>query len=358
MKADACMNRIVQLADEIGRPVQLMEVCGTHTMAAFRTGLRSLLPKEVSLLSGPGCPVCVTPTRYLDRAIAIAREPDTIVMTFGDMMRVPGTESSLDKTHATGADIRVVYSPLDAITAAQENPDKRVVFLGVGFETTMPTVAWTLKEAITKGISNYSILCTHKVVPPAMAALLSADDTSIDGFMCPGHVSVIIGSAAYEPLCKDYHVPCVVAGFEAKDMAMSIMMLLEQIVAGKAAVEVEYSRSVTAEGNQSAQAVCSGVFEVCDAEWRGVGVIPGSGMRIRDEYSAHDAGVIFANLPTPEPRDDPGCLCGEVLRGVKKPTECGKFGKSCTPASPVGACMVSSEGSCAAYYRFSMTEND
>jgi len=357
MKDDACLERIRQLAVDIGRPIQLMEVCGTHTMSAFRTGLRSLLPDDVSLLSGPGCPVCVTPTRYLDRAIAIARESDTIVMTFGDMMRVPGTESSLDKAHAAGADIRVVYSPLDAIAAAQENPGKRVVFLGAGFETTMPTVAWTLKEASSKGIENYSVLCTHKIVPPAMAALLAAEDTSIDGFMCPGHVSVIIGSAAYAPLCEEYHVPCVVAGFEARDMATAIEMLLEQIAEDRATVEVEYSRSVTAEGNQTAQSVCGEVFEVCDTEWRGVGVIPGSGMRIRDELSEHDAAVVFADLPVPEPRDDPGCLCGEVLRGVKKPTECGKFGKSCTPASPVGACMVSSEGSCAAYYRFATEDN-
>ena len=358
MRADTCLNSIHQLADQIGRPVRLMEVCGTHTVSAFRTGLRSLLPHGVSLLSGPGCPVCVTPTRYLDRALAIAREPDTIIMTFGDMMRVPGTESSLDRAHAGGADIRVVYSPLDAIAAAQANPNKRVVFLGIGFETTTPTVAWTLGEAARKDITNYSVLCAHKVVPPAMAALMAADDSAIDGFMCPGHVSVIIGAARYRPLCEKHHIPCVVAGFEAKDMATAIMMLLEQILNGKAEVAVEYARSVTENGNPQALAACDEVFERCDSEWRGIGIIPDSGMRIRDAFSKHDADAIFTGLATPEPRDDSQCICGEVLRGVKQPPECVRFGKSCTPSTPVGACMVSSEGSCAAHYRFASRDND
>lgn len=346
------IETISKLADEIGRPVQLMEVCGTHTMAAFRTGLRSLLPPGVSLLSGPGCPVCVTSTGYLDRAIAIVNEPDTMVATFGDMLRVPGTESSLERTHALGADIRVVYSPLDALKIATANQGKRVVFMGVGFETTAPAVAWTLKQAKQNAISNYSVLCAHKTIPNAMAALIEGGDVHIDGFLCPGHVSVIIGSRAYEHVCSKHHIPCVVAGFEAADMAKAIKMLLKQIAEKMAEVEIEYTRSVTEKGNIEAQSICDEVFERCDTEWRGLGMVPGSGLRIREKFAAHDADKIFTDLELPQVASDSGCICGDVLRGARLPTDCTLFDKRCTPSSPVGPCMVSSEGTCAAYFKY------
>lgn len=349
------IETINKLTDEIGRPVQFMEVCGTHTMAAFRTGLRSLLPAGLSLLSGPGCPVCVTPKEYLDRAIAIANEPDTVVVTFGDMMRVPGTESSLERARAFGSDVRVVYSPLDALLLARSNQGKRVIFLGVGFETTAPAVAWTLKEAKRTGASNFFVLCAHKTIPEAMAALLEGGDVHVDGFLCPGHVSVIIGSRAYEPVCRKHHIPCVVAGFEAADMGRAIAMLLQQIVDKRAEVEIEYTRSVTPNGNAEAQNVCNEVFEKCDAAWRGLGLIPESGLRIREEFAAHDADKSFSHVELPEKAElegDSGCICGDVLRGARLPSDCGLFGKKCTPASPVGPCMVSSEGTCAAYYKY------
>jgi len=356
MKIDSCIDEIRSLAAEMGRQVRLMEVCGTHTVSAFRSGLRSMLPDEVSLIAGPGCPVCVTPNGYLDRAIAISRQPNTLIMTFGDMLRVPGSESSLEKERASGANIRIVYSPMDAVAAARAEPRTRVVFLGVGFETTMPTIAWTLRKAREDGLDNYSVLCAHKTIPEAMAALLAGGEARIDGFMCPGHVSVIIGAAAYRPLCEEYRIPCVVAGFEASDMAITIRMLLAQLVAERADVEVQYKRSVTDEGNAAARAACAEVFEKCATEWRGVGLIPDSGMRIREDFAAHDASRVFSDVEVPEAVEHPGCICGEVLRGVRTPPDCPLFGKGCTPAHPVGACMVSSEGSCAAYHKFAQRE--
>lgn len=352
MKVEFCMEEVRRLAEGIGRPVRLMEVCDTHTVAAFRSGLRALLPEAVSLIAGPGCPVCVTPNGYLDRAIAIAREPDTMVATFGDMLRVPGTQSSLEREKASGANIRIVYSPMDALAAAKANPGSRVVFLGVGFETTTPAVAWTLRKAREENVANYSVLCAHKTIPEAMAALLAGGETRIDGFMCPGHVSVVIGSGAYCTLCERFGIPCVVAGFEAYDMASAIRMLVCQVRDSRADVEVQYSRSVSEHGNASAQAACAEVFEKCATEWRGVGVIPESGLRIRREFGDHDAAQVFAHVRVPEAADSPGCICGEVLRGVKTPPDCPLFDTACTPADPVGACMVSTEGSCAAYYRF------
>jgi len=345
------LDAIRGLSERIGRPVKLMEVCGTHTMAAFRTGLRSLLPGGVQLISGPGCPVCVTPNSYLDRALAIAGQPDTIVTTFGDMVRVPGSESSLDRARAMGADVRVVYSPLDAIACARDNADCRVVFLGVGFETTTPTVAWSIREAARSGLANYSVLSAHKTIPGPMGVLMQGE-VRIDGFLCPGHVSVIIGSRAYEPVCSEHHVPCVVAGFEAADMAGGIRLLMEQVAAGRAEVEVEYTRSVRPDGNAEALAVCEEVLEPCDAEWRGVGVIPGSGLRIREAFAAHDAERVFADVAVPPAKEVSGCRCGEVLKGMLTPPDCPLFRTACTPTSPVGPCMVSSEGTCAAYYKY------
>jgi len=352
MTIQASISNIQAMAEALEGPLKLMEVCGTHTVSAFRTGLRSLLPENVNLLSGPGCPVCVTPTGYLDTAIAIARQPGTMITTFGDMLRVPGTESALENERARGADIRMVYSPMDALNMAKEESEKTVVFLGVGFETTTPTIAWTIKEALKTGIANYFVLSAHKTIPEAMMALVSAEDVKLDGFMCPGHVSVITGSAVYKPVCAESGIPCVVAGFEAYDMAKGIEMLLRQILDSRAEVEVAYTRSVSENGNSEAQKLCSEVFKKCDTEWRGFGVIPGSGLKINKTYESVDASVRFEGLEVPETEDHSACRCGDVLRGVCLPADCRMFGTACTPSDPAGACMVSSEGSCAAYYRY------
>jgi hydrogenase expression/formation protein HypD len=344
-------GQIAAAAQRVGRSAQFMEVCGTHTMAAFRSGLRQLLPANVRLISGPGCPVCVTDTNYIDAAIELARRPDVIVTTFGDLMRVPGSASSLERERAAGADVRVVYSPTDAVRLAGEKPGKQVVFLGVGFETTAPTVAASITQAARDGLANYFVLCAHKTMPRAMEALLRDQEVKVDGFICPGHVSVITGAAMYRFICEKYRIPCVVAGFEPWDMLKAVEMLLEQLAGGRATVEVEYRRAVTERGNAAAQKLLAEVFEECDAGWRGIGNIPGSGLAIRNKYAALDAvkalGVKFAPA-TPHP----GCRCGDVLRGVIAPPECKLFGKACTPINPFGPCMVSSEGTCAAYYKY------
>lgn len=346
------LEEIRSRASQIDRPLKFMEVCGTHTMSAFRSGLRSLLPDNLSLLSGPGCPVCVTPNEYLDKAIAIAEQSDTVIATFGDMVRVPGSEKSLEHARAQGAKVQVVYSPSDALALAQRDKTRKVIFLGVGFETTIPAIAWTIKEAALKNVSNYSVLCGHKTIPTAMAALCASGDVRIDGFMCPGHVSVIIGADAYESVCRDYKSPCVVTGFEPADMIRGIEMLVCQVAQDRAEVEIQYARSVKREGNREAQSIIDEVFEPCDAAWRGLGVIAGSGLKIRDEFESHDAEKQFDNLTIPSANENPACMCGEILRGVKTPYDCKLFGTKCTPSSPVGACMVSSEGTCAAYYKY------
>jgi len=329
-----------------------MEVCGTHTMAIGRNGIRRLLPDSITLISGPGCPVCVTPNETIDRAIALVRKPDVIITTFGDMIKVPGSSSSLREEHAHGGDVRVVTSTLEALTIARKNPDKRVIFLGIGFETTVPTVAASLIEAKNLRLKNYFVLSAHKVMPPAMESL-SRGDVKIDGYLCPGHVSTIIGSKPYEPLAKQYGIACVIAGFEPLDILQSILMLVKQVKEKKPSVEIQYSRVVKPEGNPKAQAVIRQVFEPCDSEWRGLGSISGSGLKIRDEFSSFDAEIqIPVEVePTKEPK---GCLCGEVLQGKVKPSQCGYFGKECTPDAPIGPCMVSSEGTCAAYYRYNL----
>ncbi len=333
------------------RPVRLMEICGTHTTAIFRHGIRSLLPESVELVSGPGCPVCVTATEEVDRSVKLARTPNVTVTTFGDMLRVPGSSSSLQAERGQGADVRMVYSTFDALKMAAAEPAKEVVFLGVGFETTAPTVAAAIKAAQQGGRKNFSVLSAHKLLPPAMEALLAGGDLAIDGFICPGHVTTVIGTAAYESVVARYRVPCVVVGFEPLDILQGILMLVEQIEAGEARAEIQYTRVVKKEGNPAALALLAEVFEPCDAAWRGLGTIPASGLAVREAYAALDARLRF-ELEVPPAQEAPGCRCGDVLRGTIRPPQCGLFRQLCSPQNPLGACMVSSEGTCAAYFRY------
>ncbi len=337
------------------RPIRLMEVCGTHTVSIFRSGIRSVLPETITLLSGPGCPVCVTDQAEIDAFIGIAQQKDVIVATFGDLMRVPGTESSLQRERAEGRDIRVVYSTVDALAIAARHPDREVVFLGVGFETTAPTVAAAIVSAAQAGVRNFSVLSAHKTVPRALEALMALEGVRIDGFILPGHVSVIIGLDAYRGFFERYRIPCTVAGFEPADILHAIASMVEQLEAGSPRLENAYPRAVSAEGNRKAQALLAQVFEPADACWRGIGTIPLSGLRIRPAYAAFDAGRRFA-LELPEPRIPRGCACGEILTGKRTPPECALYKKVCTPEDPVGPCMVSSEGTCAAYYRYHFEE--
>jgi hydrogenase expression/formation protein HypD len=331
----------------------LMDVCGTHTTAFFRYGIRSLLPKGVNLLSGPGCPVCVTDDSDIDAMIKLADIPDAVITTFGDMMRVPGSKVSLNQKKASGADIRVVYSPLDALSLAKELNPRPVIFLGVGFETTAPTVAATIVEAHSKGVNNFHIYSAHKLVPPAIRAVLDAKDVNIDGFILPGHVSTIIGAKPYEFISREYDIPSVIAGFEPLDLMGSAYELLRMINGGDVeGIEIEYARVVKPEGNIIAQKVMKEVFEVADASWRGLGTIKKSGLEIRNKYSIYDAKKVFKVKPSSSLKNKTSCICGSVLRGVKTPIQCKLFGKACTPENPKGPCMVSTEGACAAYYKY------
>jgi hydrogenase expression/formation protein HypD len=331
--------------------VRLMEVCGTHTVSIFRSGIRSLLPKTVSLLSGPGCPVCVTDQAEVDAFIELARIDDVIITTFGDLMRVPGTKSSLQKERAAGRDIRVVYSTFDALEIAGKNPAKNVVFLGVGFETTAPTVAASILTAARQGVKNFSVISAHKLVPPALEALMGAGNVKFDGFILPGHVSVIIGLKSYQPFFEHYKIPCVVAGFEPTDILQAIYMLVDMLESDNSGLDNAYRRAVTLDGNPKAQQILNEIFEPADACWRGIGVIPRSGLKIRESYAAHDAQKLF-NVELPDAKTPPGCACGEILIGTKTPPECALYKKACTPMEPVGPCMVSTEGTCAAYYKY------
>jgi hydrogenase expression/formation protein HypD len=346
--ATALVKKIKKVSS---KPIRLMEICGTHTMAIFKHGIRSLLPNTIELVSGPGCPVCVTATEEIDRAVKLARIPDMIVTTFGDMLRVPGSEASLKEEQAQGADVRMVYSTVDALSIAQENTAREVTFLGVGFETTAPTVAAAVKTAADKEVSNFSVLSAHKLLPPAMDALLKGGDLKIDGFICPGHVTTIIGTSSYEGVVKTYHTPCVVVGFEPIDILQGILMLAEQIEAGRAEVQIQYTRGAAAEGNPGALRLMNTVFEPCDSPWRGLGPIPRSGLAVKSDFSEFDARKRF-DLDVPPAKEPPGCRCAEVLRGAETPLTCKLFKTTCTPATPVGPCMVSSEGTCAAYFRY------
>ncbi len=333
------------------KPARFMEICGTHTVAIFKNGIREVLPEHIGLVSGPGCPVCVTATRDIDKAVKVARIPDVIVTTFGDMIRVPGSESSLRKEKSLGADVRMVYSTMDALEVARQNPRKKVVFIGIGFETTAPTVAAAVVLAEAEGINNFSVLSSHKLLPPALDALLSGGEVDVSGFICPGHVSTVIGTAPYEVVVAQYRTPCVVVGFEPVDILQGIYMLVSQIEAGEAKVEIQYRRAVAPEGNQNALKTMSRVFEPCDAPWRGLGVIPKSGLAFREAYRAFDAEALF-DIDAPDSPEPPGCKCGDVLRGVMTPVECKLFRNVCNPENPIGPCMVSSEGTCAAYYKY------
>jgi len=342
---------IVREASGLAEPVRFMEVCGTHTMAIAQHGLKSLLPPQVRLVSGPGCPVCVTPVDYIDHALALAVDPRNIIATFGDLLRVPGSRSSLMQERAKGADIRIVYSPLEAVKLAKENRDKRVIFLGVGFETTAPTVAVSVLTAQRAGLINYFVLASHKTMPGPMAALSSDPELQIKGYLCPAHVSTVIGGAGYQHLVDNYHIPCVVTGFEPADIMQGILWLLRQHLAGTAQVEIQYARAVTWYGNLKAQALLGEMFEPYDAVWRGLGILPESGLAFCEEFAAYDAARMLA-VELAEPVEPAGCRCGEVLTGRIDPVHCPLFGRACTPENPVGACMVSSEGSCAAAWRY------
>lgn len=347
--ARGLIESINALAPEGG--ATLMEVCGTHTVAIARNGIRALMPAGVRLASGPGCPVCVTSNHDIDKVIALARVPEVTITTFGDMTRVPGSTSSLLAEQAAGRSVQIVYSPLDALRIAQENPDREIVFVGVGFETTTPLVAMAIKRAKAMGLRNFSVYGAHKNMPGALEAIVNDPALKLDALILPGHVSTIIGAEPYRFLAEKYGIPGVITGFEPVDVLQGIAMIMRQLHEGRAEIEIAYARGVMPEGNPVALAAIDEVFETCTATWRGLGDIPGSGYRIRDEFAEFDAMRRFE--PDVEPTvEHKGCRCGDVLRGVMAPNECPLFRTVCSPENPVGPCMVSSEGSCAAYYRY------
>ena len=334
--------------------IRLMEVCGTHTVSIFRSGIRSLLPEGIELISGPGCPVCVTPVGEIDRAIALAQIKDVTLLTFGDLMRVPATSSSLNQERAMGRDIRIVTSPLDAVEIAQREAQRRIIFFAVGFETTSPAIAAAVKEARRRGISNLYLLSCQRLIPPAIRALVSSRDLKIDGFILPGHVSVIIGKTPYSFIAREFSLMGVITGFEALDILEGVYMLLCQKKEGRSEIEVQYRRAVKEEGNQLALEIMEEVFEPVSARWRGLGMIPESGLTLREEFKKMDAALVF-DMPYEDKKDPPGCLCGEILQGLKSPPDCPLFDTGCTPEMPVGPCMVSSEGSCAAFHKYGVS---
>jgi len=343
---------VARIREKSTRPLRLMEVCGTHTMAIFRYGIRSVLPDTITLLSGPGCPVCVTAQKDIDAYVILARRPDVILTTFGDLMKVPGSGASLAAEKAKGADVRMVYSIFDALAIAKENPDKEVVFCAVGFETTIPTIAGAVLTAKAQGLKNFSIYTANKLTPPALAALMETDGVEIDGFILPGHVSVITGLDAFAPTFKKYRIPAVVTGFEPVDILKAVLKLVEQNESNKPELVNAYPRAVADVGNPKAREIMNQVFEKADAIWRGIGNIPDSGMVLKESFDEFDAAKKFdMSIPdTPEPA---GCDCGRILMGLKRPDQCRLYKKACTPMHPVGPCMVSSEGACAAFYKYS-----
>jgi hydrogenase expression/formation protein HypD len=338
----------------VTRPWTLMEICGGQTHTFVKSGVDRLLPGSLTLVHGPGCPVCVTPLELIDRAIAIAQRPGVIFTSFGDMLRVPGSATDLLAVKARGGDVRMVYSPLDAVALARKHPDRQVVFFAVGFETTAPANAMAVWQAARLGLDNFSILCSHVLVPPAMEAILGAPGNQVQGFLAAGHVCAVMGTTEYEPIAQRHRVPIVVTGFEPLDLLQGVYLAVRALEEGRVGVENQYARAVTREGNRPAQALMGEVFEVCDRAWRGIGVIPRSGFALRSAYARYDAAQRF-EVGDITARESPLCIAGQVLRGLKKPHECAAFGTHCTPEHPLGAPMVSSEGACAAYYHYART---
>lgn len=334
--------------------IKIMEVCGGHTISIFKHGIRKLLPEKIRLVSGPGCPVCVTPMGYIDYAVELSKQRGVAVATFGDLMRVPGSTSSLLKEKAAGADVRVCYSPLDALEFARKERNRKIIFLGIGFETTAPAIAAVVKRAREERLSNFLVHVALKTMPNAMRALVTAGELGLHAFICPGHVTAITGQEIYGFLARDYRTPCVVSGFEPLDLLQSIYMIVRQIKSGRAEVENQYKRTTRVDGNQVARRLLSEVFSPVDSNWRGIGVISESGLAIRDEFAAHDA-MRAIPLELAPARENRACICGDIMRGVKTPHNCPLFGKVCTPEDPKGACMVSDEGTCATYFKYFQT---
>ena len=343
--------------DTVTRPWTLMEVCGGQTHTLIKFGIDAMLPKQVTLVHGPGCPVCVTPLELIDKAIAIARRPEVIFTSFGDMLRVPGSQTDLLSVKAGGGDVRMVYSPLDAVKLAQKHPERQVVFFAVGFETTAPANAMAVWQAKQLGLDNFSILCSHVLVPPAMEAILGSPDSLVQGFLAAGHVCAIMGYWEYEPIAARYRVPIVVTGFEPLDLLQGIYMTLRALEEGRWGVENQYARAVTRDGNQAAQRLVGQVFATGDRQWRGIGLIPNSGYRLRPEYARYDAEQRF-EVAGIAAQESPLCIAGQIMQGLKKPHQCSAFATLCTPERPLGAPMVSSEGACAAYYAYHRTAVD
>lgn len=340
-----------EIRHTVTKPWTIMEVCGGQTHSIIRNGIDQLLPDKIELIHGPGCPVCVTPLEIIDKALAIAAMPNVLFCSFGDMLRVPGSSKDLFRVKSEGGDVRIVYSPLDAVKLARENPDREVVFFGVGFETTAPANAMAVFQAAQQGLKNFSMLVSHVLVPPAIAAIMESPTNRVQGFLAAGHVCSVMGLAEYPPLAEKYHVPIVVTGFEPLDVLNGIHRVVKQLEEGRAEVENAYERVVTFDGNKAAQSMLADVFATTDRAWRGIGVIPNSGWSIAEKYRAYDAEFKFdvTDIRTVE---SPLCRSGEVLQGIIKPHQCGAFGKECTPRMPLGATMVSSEGACAAYYNY------
>jgi hydrogenase expression/formation protein HypD len=345
------LARLNTAAARLHRRVQLMEICGTHTVAAFRSGLHRLVPPNVTLLSGPGCPVCVTSQGDINSIMELSLMDGVTVCTYGDMLRVTGTSGSLEDARGRGAEVHVIFSALDAVRVAERTPSRQVVLAAVGFETTTPATAVAVMEARRRGLANFSVLASHKLVMPAMRALLDSGKVNVDGFVCPGHVAVVIGSDAFRPIVEEYGLPCVVAGFEGPHIAAAMARLVEMVATGRPALENMYPQAVTRAGNRLARAMITQVFELAPAYWRGLGLLPDSGLALRPEFSAFDARVRFALSPA-EHGDPAGCRCGEVICGMTTPDQCKLFGTVCTPVRPVGPCMVSSEGTCQAWFKY------
>jgi hydrogenase expression/formation protein HypD len=350
--ADLTRKLLADLRRVTTRPWSLMEVCGGQTHSIIKSGLDQMLPSEINLIHGPGCPVCVTPLELVDKAVALASRPDVIFTSYGDMLRVPGSSKDLFAVKAAGGDVRIVYSPLDSLKIAHDNPDKTVVFFAIGFETTAPANAMAVIQAKAQGLKNFAVLVSHVTVPAAITALMESPDVRVDGFLAAGHVCTVMGYWEYKPLAEKYKIPIVVTGFEPVDILHGIVSCVRELEAGQHEVQNAYARAVTEEGNKPAQAVIRRVFEMTDRAWRGIGVIPMSGYRLREEFAAFDAEQRFPEVQSIETHESPLCISGLVLQGIKKPLDCPAFGKQCTPQTPLGATMVSSEGACAAYFRY------